>query len=143
MISCYHSPTATPVPPCASRNDHHIINRSHKVMDLPLSYPPSSLLIPPFVIHVGLKKDSVIVPLFVCLISLLLLTTKFIIIYFAPYYLDSSHLEAVGRTLNTPLPYLLWLCLCSGHRQDLESENIGNTTSLSEEISRPFLLPLI
>jgi hypothetical protein len=62
MISHYHSPTATPIPFCASRSSHHIINWSYEVMDIPLSYPPSRLLIPPFVLHVGLKNYSVIIP---------------------------------------------------------------------------------
>ena len=70
--------------------------------------------------------------------SKLLLTVKFVIIHYALYYVDSSHPETVGRTLITLLPYLLCLCLCSGHRQDLESETVGITTSLSGEISRPF-----
>lgn len=56
---------------------------------------------------------------------------KFIVIYYAVYFVDSSHLEVGGRTFNALLLYLLWLCLCSGHRRDLESENVGITTSLS------------
>jgi len=39
--------------------------------------------------------------------SQLLLTMKIIIIYYAVYYVDSSHPIAVGRTLNTLLRYML------------------------------------
>jgi hypothetical protein len=40
--------------------------------------------------------------------SKLFLTVKFIVIYYAVYYVGRSHPEAVGRTLNTLLLYLLW-----------------------------------
>jgi len=73
--------------------------------------------------------------------SQLLLTMKIIIIYYAVYYVDSSHPIAVGRTLNTLLRYMLWLCVCSGHRQDLESETLDISTRFQRKFRDHFFAP--